>query len=144
MPSESEIQQALVRAIKARAREEADTLRGLLTAIKNRKVETGKAELAEEEVLRLVRAERKKRLEAIEFARDAGRTDLVERNERECAVLERYLPPELDPAALENAIRELSRELGTKAIGPLMAALRDRYPGRFDAKLASELIRKLE
>ena len=54
-----------------------------------------------------------------------------------------YLPPQLDAAELENAIRALSGELNTTAIGPLMKALQERFAGRYDGKLASQLIRSL-
>jgi uncharacterized protein YqeY len=44
---------------------------------------------------------------------------------------------------LQAVIKEISTELGTTQIGPMMAKLRERHAGQFDGKLASELIRKL-
>ena len=61
----------------------------------------------------------------------------------EKAILDAYLPSQMDAAQLEQAIRSLSQELGTTQIGPLMAALRQRHAGNYDGKLASELIKKL-
>ena len=143
MASEAQLQADLHAAMKARAAEKVLILRGLIAAIKNVKVEKQVATLPEADIAALVRKEISKRVEAADFARKAGRAELVDNNEREKAVLEAYLPQQLDAAALEGLIRQLATELGTTQIGPIMAALRDRYAGQFDGKLASELIRKL-
>ena len=143
MATEAQLQADLTAAMKARAMEKVYVLRGLITAIKNLKVEKQVPELPETEIAGLVRKEISKRDEASEFARKANRTDLAEQNDREHALLEVYLPQQLSAAALEEVIRALAAELGTTQIGPLMAKLRERYAGQFDGKLASELIRKL-
>jgi len=143
MATEAQLQADLTAAMKARTMEKVYVLRGLITAIKNLKVEKQVGELPEAEVAGLVRKEISKRNEAAEFARKANRAELAEQNDRERAMLEAYLPQQLSAAALEEVIRALATELGTTQIGPLMAQLRERYAGQFDGKLASELIRKL-
>jgi uncharacterized protein YqeY len=140
--TEADIQRDLTAAMKARSADERDVLRGLVTAIKNVKVEKMVAELGEAEIAQLVRKELNKRAETIKFARQGGRADLVAENERQQAVLERYLPKQLSPEDLEKIIQDLATELGTTEIGPLMAALKERHAGQFDGKLASEIIRK--
>lgn len=143
MASEEQLQRDLHAAMKARAAEKVLILRGLLAAIKNVKVDKQVATLPEADIAALVRKEISKRVEAADFARKAGRAELVDGNEREKAVLEAYLPQQLDAAALEALIRRLAAELGTTQIGPIMAKLRESYAGQFDGKLASELIRTL-
>jgi uncharacterized protein YqeY len=143
MATEAQLQSDLQAAMKARAMEKVYILRGLITAIKNLKVEKQIAELPEAEIAAVVRKEINKRSEATEFARKAGRNELVEQNEREKSLLEVYLPQQLGADALTDIIKGLVSELGTTQIGPLMAKLRERYAGQFDGKLASELIRKL-
>ena len=143
MVTEAQLQADLQAAMKARAAEKVLILRGLIAAIKNVKVDKQVPTLPEADIAALVRKEINKRVEAAEFARQAGRTELVDSNEREKAVLEAYLPQQLDPAALEALIKQLAAELGTTQIGPIMATLRERHAGRFDGKLASELVRKL-
>ncbi|HVO23159.1 MAG TPA: GatB/YqeY domain-containing protein [Candidatus Margulisiibacteriota bacterium] len=143
MATEAQLQDDLQAAMKARAMEKVYILRGLITAIKNLKVEKQLREVPEADIAVLVRKEINKRSEAVEFARQAGRQELVDQNERERAMLEAYLPPQLSARALEDVIKGLAAELGTTQIGPLMAKLRERYVGQFDGKLASELIRKL-
>lgn len=133
----------LLAAMRARDMQRVYVLRGLVTVIKNLKVEKQADELPEPELLGLVRKEINKRIEARSYAEKAGRSDLVEQNTAEQHILEAYLPGQLDEAALESTIQALSLELGTAQIGPLMAEMRKRYPGQFDGKLASEIIRKL-
>ncbi len=143
MPTEADLQSAMQAAMKARAMDKVYVLRGLIAAIKNAKVEKQVAALPEADIAVLVRKEINKRTEAVEFARQANRPELVEQNEREIGFLQAYLPQQLSAEALETVIRGLAAELGTTQIGPIMAKLRERHAGQFDGKLASELIRKL-
>jgi len=143
MPTEADLQKDLQSAMKARAMDKVYVLRDIITAIKNLKVERQRAEPTEADITALVRKEINKRTEAADFARQANRVDLVEKNEKEKAILEAYLPAQLSATALEEIIKSLAGELGTTQIGPIMTKLRERYTGQFDGKLASELIRKL-
>lgn len=143
MPTEADLQRDMQAAMKARAMDKVYVLRGLIAAIKNVKVEKQVAALPEADIAALVRKEMNKRAEALEFARQANRPELVQQNEGEMRLLQTYLPQQLSADALEAAVRELANELGTTQIGPIMAKLRERYAGQFDGKLASELIRKL-
>ncbi|MBP1685830.1 MAG: GatB/YqeY protein [Deltaproteobacteria bacterium] len=143
MASEAQLQEDLKSAMKARAMETVYVLRGLITAIKNVKVEKQVAELPEADIVALVRKEANKRSEAIEFARKGNRQDLVEQNEREKVLLEQYLPQQMSAEALMAAIKQIAAEIGSTQIGPIMAKLRERHAGQFDGKLASELIRKM-
>jgi uncharacterized protein YqeY len=141
--SEAQLQRDLQDAMRARDRQRIDVLRGLISAIKNAKVERQVPELPEAEIVALVRKEHNKRAEVITYAKQGGRTETVAQNEAEQALLEAYLPRQLDAGELEGIINALAAELATTQIGPLMAELRKRHAGKFDGKLASELIKKL-
>jgi uncharacterized protein len=143
MLSESQLQSELQNAMKARAMEKVYILRGLITAIKNLKVEKQVPSVSEADIAALVRKEINKRVEAAEFARKANRPDLVASNEAERAILDAYLPQQMSAGELDTIIRGIAAEIGTTQIGPIMAKLRERHAGQFDGKLASELIRKL-
>jgi hypothetical protein len=143
MATEAQLQEDLKGAMKARDMDTVYVIRGLIAVIKNLKVEKQIAQLPEADIAGLVRKEINKRREAADFARQANRADLIEKNEREKRLLEKYLPEQLSPEALQAVIKEISTELGTTQIGPMMAKLRERHAGQFDGKLASELIRKL-
>src|SRR5437868_1132586 len=139
MATEAQLHDDLKAAMKARDMETVYVLRGLLTAIKMLKVDKMVPELPDSEIAGLVRKEINKRTEAAEFARKASREDQEQSNRREQAILEKYMPKQLDTATLEQTIRGLSVELGTTQIGPLMAKLKERFPGQYDGKLASEI-----
>lgn len=143
MASELQLQRELQDAMRARDMGKVYVLRGLIAAIKNAKVESGVAELPEADIATLVRKEVKKRIESIDYAEKAGRAETVAQNQSEKEFLETYLPAQLAPGELEEAIRSLSAELQTTAIGPLMKALQERFAGRYDGKVASQVIRGL-
>ena len=141
--SERQLADDLTQAMKARDMPRVYVLRGLLTAVKNLKVEKRGATLGEAELVPLVRREIRKREEAEEFAARAGRAELVEQNRAERAMLEAYVPAQLDADQLERAIREIAADPGARAIGAIMAALRERFGGRFDGRQASEITRRI-
>jgi hypothetical protein len=145
--TEEGLQEDLRNAMKARDAVRTGVLRGVIAAIKNLKVEKRveaiSAGIGEAELTGLIRKEVSKRTEAVSFAEKAGRADLVEQNKAELAVLEAYMPAQMDAAALEAAVRAIATEIGSTQIGPLMAELRKRHGGQYDGKLASEIIKKL-
>jgi uncharacterized protein YqeY len=143
MATESQLQADLRSAMKARAMDKVYVLRGVIAAVKNLKVEKRTDELSEAEISALIRKEANKRAEAAEFARKANRAELIDENQLQQAILESYLPQQLDAEALQAKIREIADELGTTQIGPIMGKLRERFAGQYDGKLASDLIRKL-
>lgn len=140
--SEPELRRELQDAMKGRAMPTVYVLRGLLAAIANRRIETGAAELPAAEILALVQREAKKREEAESFARQAGREDLVEQNAAERAILARYLPTMLDADQVTTLIQGWIAE-GLTTMGPIMARLKERHPGQYDGKRASEIVRTL-
>jgi uncharacterized protein len=144
---ERAIQDRLTQAMRARATDEVMVLRGLVAAIKNLKIERrggvggGAGELAEADIAQLVRREIKQREEAIAFAEQAGRGDLVDKNRSEKAFLETFLPQALSIAQLEQAIAT-HYQAGAASIGLLMAKLKADFGGRLDGKVASEAVRE--
>jgi uncharacterized protein len=141
--TEERLAEDLTRAMKARDMPRVYVLRGLLTAVKNLKVEKRGAPLAEAELVQLVRREIRKREEAEEFAVKAGREDLVAQNRGEREMLETYAPPPLDAAELERTIREIAADPGSRSMGAVMSALRARFAGRVDGRQASEIARRV-
>jgi uncharacterized protein YqeY len=141
--SEAQLNADLTAAMKARDMPRVYVLRGVITAAKNLKVERRGAELAEADLVQIVRKELRKREEAEEFAVKAGRTDVIEQNRAERRLLEPYVPAMLDGAELERIVREVVASLPNPGIGPAMTALREQYAGRFDGKQASEIVKRV-
>ncbi len=133
----------LARAMKAREMPRVYVLRGVLTAVKNLRVEKRGAAPSESDLVQIVRKEIRKREEAEEFAVKAGRDELVAQNRAERAMLEQYVPAQLDVDALEAAVREIAAAPASRSLGAIMAALRERFPGRVDGRQASEVARRV-
>jgi len=139
--SEARLRQDLQDAMKSRAMETVYVLRGLLAVVANRRIELG-GELPAAEIATLVVRESKKREEAEDFARKAGREDLVAQNEAERVILARYLPTMLAPEEVTALVTAWIAD-GVTTMGPLMARLKERHAGQYDGKVASEIVRKL-
>lgn len=141
--TEQQLADDLNRAMKARDMPRVYVLRGVIAAVKNLKVERRGAEIGEGDLVQVVRKEIRKREEAEEFALKAGRQEAVDQNRNERAMLEAYAPAQLDPSALEEAIREIAADPAARNLGAVMGALKARFAGRFDGRQASDIARRV-
>ena len=114
-------------------------LRGVLAEISRYEVEKEtRREADEAAIIQLIKRERARREETIDFARKGNRADIVAQNEAEIKVLEGYLPAAISADEVNAAIKE-AMAAGVSQMGPLMKALRDKFGPRLDGKLASDL-----
>jgi uncharacterized protein YqeY len=120
-------------------------LRMLKAAFMNRDVEKGRA-LDDAEARQVVTSLVKQRKDSIEQFTKGGRQDLADKETAEIAVLEVYLPPPADPAAVERAIAEAIAETGAaspKDIGRVMKAAMAKLAGQnVEGKAVNELVRQ--
>lgn len=133
-------QEDLKVAMKAGDKLRVMTLRGVLSEI-SRVEKDVRREANEAEIVQVLRRERSRREEALEFARKANRQDLVEQNETEAKVLDGYLPQMADADEVKIAIDQ-QVAAGVTQIGPIMKALRDQFGARLDGKSASEMVKQ--
>jgi uncharacterized protein YqeY len=142
----SRLQADLNAAMKARDELTTATLRMALTAITTEEVAGKQArELADDEVVKVLTREAKKRREAAEAFDAAGRDELAERERAEGTVLDAYLPSQLDDAELSELVRAAIAESGATAPNQLGAVMRLVVPevaGRADGKRISEEVRR--
>jgi uncharacterized protein YqeY len=117
----------------------------LKAALVNRAVEKGVA-LDDREERQVVASLVKQRRDSIEQFTKGGRRDLAEKEAAEITVLESYLPPAADPAAVERAVADAIAETGAsslKDVGPVMKAAMAKLAGsNADGKAVNELVRK--
>ena len=133
------LQDDLTTAMRGRDELRAATLRMALTAVKAEEV-AGKTarELSDDEVLKVLQREAKKRREAAEAFAGAGRADSAQRERDELGVLEGYLPAQLSDEELSTIIDEAvivatgEGLTGMGAMGAVMTAVRGRVVGRAD------------
>lgn len=121
------------------------TLRLLLAALKNEKIQAQR-DLTGEEVESVLRRAVKQRRDSIEQYARGGRQDLVDAETAELAILEEYLPKGLSDAEVEAEIRAIIQEKGftsAKDVGLAMKEVMARHRGRVDGKKAQEIARRL-
>ena len=121
-------------------------LRMLKAALMNREVEKGRA-LDDAESLQVVSSLVKQRRDSVEQFRAGGRHDLADREQAEIGLLERYLPPAVDSAAIDQAIGAAITETGAqgpKDMGKVMKAVMARLAGQtVDGKIVTERVKAL-
>jgi uncharacterized protein YqeY len=121
-------------------------LRMLKAALVNREVERGHA-LDDAESQQVVASLVKQRKDSIEQFTKGGRQDLADKEAAEIGVLEVYLPPAADPAAIDRAVAEAIAETGAtspKDMGRVMKAAMTRLAGQsVDGKTVNERVRQM-
>jgi uncharacterized protein YqeY len=131
--------------MKAKDAPRLSALRMLKAAIMNKGVEKGR-DLEDAEVVQVVSSLVKQRRDSIEQFSKAGRTDLVEKETGEVAVLEAYLPPAASAADIDAAVAEAVAETGAtspKDMGKVMKAVMPKLAGKnADGKTVSEAVRR--
>lgn len=139
------IQSDLHTAMRDRDQVRTSTLRMVLTAITNEEVSGDAArELSDDETLKVLTKEGKKRKEAATAYHDAGREELAQREEAELAVLQTYLPEQLDDAALDAIVDEAVTQVGATSMaqmGQVMKVVQGQVAGRADGGAVAAKVR---
>ena len=132
-------------AMKAKDATRLSALRMLKAAIMNKGVEKGR-DLEDAEILQVVSSLVKQRRDSIEQFTKGGRTDLVEKESAEIAVLEAYLPPAASAAEIDDAVAAAIAQTGAtsaKDMGKVMKAVMPMLAGKnADGKAVSEAVRR--
>jgi uncharacterized protein YqeY len=126
-------------AMKAGERERAGALRLVLSELQKAHKDGSDDELA------VLRRERKRRLDAAEQFRNAGRSELAAQEESEAGLIQGYLPAELDDAELATMVSEAIAQTGAsdpKDMGQVMKIVMARAGGRADGKRVSARVRE--
>ena len=138
---ESDLKAAMV----ARENEKRDTLRLVLSDMKNKKIELGR-ELEEPEAVAVLAKAKKSRQDSLAQYTDAGRDDLAAVESEEIAVIAVYLPEEMGEDELREIVTAVVAELGAssrKEMGAVMAALMPKVKGRADGKAVQRIVMEL-
>jgi hypothetical protein len=135
-------------AMRARDQVRLRTLRSALTAITNEEVAGNTArELSDDEVMKVLTREAKKRREAAEAFGSAGRSEQAEAERAEGEVLAGYLPAQLSDAELGDLVATAiagTGASGMSSMGPVMKAVTPRVAGRAEgARVAAEVRKQL-
>jgi uncharacterized protein len=137
---EAEVQDA----IKARDSERANALRLTLASLRAAEKDLQRP-LSEQEELQVLQRERKRRVEAAEAFRSAGRDDQADQEERELDMIEEFMPDPVDEDELERIVDDAIAETGATSLrdlGRVMADVMPQVAGRADGSEVSRLVRE--
>ncbi|HET6231344.1 MAG TPA: GatB/YqeY domain-containing protein [Longimicrobiaceae bacterium] len=134
-----------IRAHLNEARRERDKLRTtvlttFLSEIRNREIELGR-DTGDEDVQGLATTAIKRRREAAEQFRNAGRAELADKEEQEAVLLQAYLPPQLT----EDEVRAIVREAvanGAKDVGSVMKQVMPKAKGKFEGRELNRIVKE--
>lgn len=127
------LQHDLTEAMRAKDKVRTGTIRMALTAVTNAEVLGELHELTDDEVLKVIAKEAKKRSDAIEAYEQAGRPELAEAEAAEKAVLDAYLPQQLTDDEIRALVAEVVAETGATGMaqmGQVMKAAQAKAAGR--------------
>jgi uncharacterized protein YqeY len=139
-----ELESELERAMKERDTERRDALRLILSSLRSAEKELQRP-LHDEEELQVLQRERKKRIEAAEAFRTAGREEQADAEEAELQVLEEFMPEPLSEEELEEIVDDAIAETGATSLrdlGRVMADVMPQIAGRADGSAVSQLVRE--
>jgi len=143
------LNEAMKDAMRARDTAALGTIRLILAKLKEvdiaSRTEANRAGVADDRILSMMQGMIKQRNESIVLYDKGGRQDLVDKEKAEITVIERFLPRQMDEAAVQAAVNEAIAAAGAKSIkdmGGVMAALKTRFAGQMDFAKASAVVKK--
>ena len=138
------INQDVKEAMKAKDTKKRDALRLLTSAFKQIEVDERK-ELSDEDVIKIIQTQIKRRNDAASQYKEAGRDDLMQIELEEIAYYEVYLPKQLSDEELQNEVKTIIEKVGAsnmKDMGKVMGLASKELAGRADGKRISDAVKK--
>jgi uncharacterized protein YqeY len=119
------------------------TLASLNAAQKEKAIKDPEAKLSDEEVIKILQKEAKKRKDSIELFKQGGRNDLVEKEEADLKIVYEYLPQELSKEEVTVIVKDLKAK-GFNDFSSLMRESMKAVQGRADGKMVGDVIKDVE
>jgi uncharacterized protein len=141
MSLKQKIEADLREAMKSQEKQRVTTLRGLLSEIKQVEVDTRNI-VDDEKIVSIIQKEVKKFKDALKFAQDASREDLIEKNKTELTIIQSYLGEQYSEEKLRELISAIIASGGDN-IGKIMGMLNKEHKGKYEGKMASEIAKEL-
>jgi uncharacterized protein YqeY len=132
-------------AMKSKDSLKVDTLRLIISEIKNREIDLHE-ELGDEAITSLLTTQIKKRKEAASMFEKGGRTDLKEKEEKEIAIIQVYLPEQVGEEELKQRIQAVIAETGAqgpKDMGKVMKVVVPEFKGKAEGDQIRKIVTEL-
>jgi len=146
MTFEQKINEDLKESMKSGDKIRLETLRSLRASIiEFSKSGTGK-DMSEEDAQKILLNASKKRKDAIEMYKQAGRQDLLEKEESELAIIAAYLPEQLSESEVVDALKSIIQQAGAegpKDMGKVMGLAMKELRGKADGTLVQQCLKQL-
>jgi uncharacterized protein YqeY len=139
------LQANLVSAMKANDLDSKHIIRAVMTSAKYAQIDST-VEQTDEDMIKVIQKEIKLRNDAIEEAQKGNRQDIVDINQREIKLLEKYLPEQLTEDEIRTLLAQILEESGMhspKELGKLMPLAIQKISGRSPNALVSKLLREM-
>ena len=143
------LNEALKEAMRARDMTTVGAVRLILAKLKEvdiaARTEASREGVADDRILSMLQGMIKQRNESVALYEKGNRPELAEKEKAEIAVIERFLPKQMDDAAVADAVTEVIASTGAKSVkdmGGVMAALKAKYAGQMDFAKASAAVKK--
>ena len=144
-----QLNEALKEAMRARDMGAVGTIRLILARLKEvdiaQRTEANREGVGDDRILSMLQGMIKQRNESIQLYEKGNRADLADKEKAEIVVIQRFLPKQMDDAAVEAAVKDAVASAGAKSIkdmGGVMAALKAKYAGQMDFAKASAVVKK--
>ena len=144
MSLKTQINEDLIKSMKAKESFNVKILRGINAAIKQVEVDT-KKEVGEEQALTILQKQIKQRKESLSIYKENNRKDLADIEEQELVILEAYLPKQIDEETLTLIIKSTIDSLeatSMKDMGKVMKALKEDIAGKADPSEVSAIVKR--
>jgi len=141
----SRLQADVIAAMKAKDKGRLGVLRMMQAAVKQVEVDE-RRDLGDDDIVKILAAYQKKVKDQIRSYGDGGRAELLAAAEVELAIVQEYLPAEMDADQLEAIVREAVAETGATGpadMGQVMKAVMPKTAGRADGSAVSALVKKV-
>jgi uncharacterized protein YqeY len=141
---EEKVADNMKQAMKDRDALKVSTLRFLMAALKNARIDKMVPKIEDADVLQVIKKQIKQRQESIEQFTQANRKDLADKEAAELAILKEYLPKEMSEDALKKIVADVVKETGAatmKDMGTVMKAVAEKTQGAADNKVVSQRVR---
>jgi uncharacterized protein YqeY len=142
---QNKITEDMKQAMKAGDAVKRDTLRMLLSSVKNA-ANTKLAPLDEGEVISVISKDVKRHQESIDAFKKGNRADLVSKEEEEMAILQTYLPKQMSHEEIVAAVKEVIGLVGATGLGDkgkVMQQLMPKLKGKADGKAINDIVMEL-
>ena len=138
-----QIQNDMKTALKNGERVKANTLRLLISKLKNKAIEVGSS-LDDKQILQVIQKTAKQHKESIKMYKEGNREDLVIQEQAELDIVEKYLPSMMDENEITTIVESIIKETGATTMadfGKVMPQVMKKGAGKIDGTMAQAILK---